>query len=115
MKEKYKVKKIWMVITLLLVVGFLIVGCSGGGGNDTAEGDLELTLEELAQYNGKGGNPAYVAVDGVVYDVSESSRWADGEHNGFEAGNDLTEEIKNVSPHGTSTLSRMPVVGKIVE
>ncbi len=30
----------------------------------------EFTLEELAEYNGTGGRPAYVAVNGIVYDVS---------------------------------------------
>lgn len=107
-------KKTWVILAVLIFLSLFVVACSGNG-NDGEVGDLELTLEELSQYNGKNGNPAYVAVDGVIYDVSESSRWADGEHNGFSAGNDLTEEIKNVSPHGTSTLSRMPVVGKIVD
>ena len=31
-------------------------------------GTLELTLDQLKQYDGKNGNPAYVAVDGVIYD-----------------------------------------------
>jgi hypothetical protein len=34
-----------------------------------------FTLEELATYNGQNGQPAYIAVEGVVYDVSNSSRW----------------------------------------
>ncbi|MEA5013177.1 MAG: cytochrome b5 domain-containing protein [Candidatus Limiplasma sp.] len=76
---------------------------------------LELTLEELAAYDGKDGNPAYIAVDGVIYDVSGSSRWKNGEHNGYSAGQDLTDKIKSVSPHGLSVLTRMPVMGKIVE
>ena len=76
---------------------------------------LELTLEELDQYNGKNGNPAYVAVDGVIYDVSGSAKWKDGEHNGNSAGQDLTDVIKNQSPHGVAMLSRVPVVGNIVE
>ena len=31
---------------------------------------------ELAKYNGQGGQPAYVAVDGVVYDVTGVAAWA---------------------------------------
>lgn len=77
--------------------------------------ELELTLEELAKYDGKDGRPAYVAVDGVIYDFSDSSRWKNGEHNGFEAGRDLTEFIKNESPHGVSVLERMEVVGKLID
>ncbi len=75
--------------------------------------ELTLTVEELAKYNGKDGNPAYVAVDGVIYDVTNVPEWKDGEHNGYAAGNDLTEEIKNVSPHGVSKLDGVPVVGKL--
>lgn len=73
-----------------------------------------FTLEELATYNGKDGQPAYVAVDGVVYDVTDVPEWANGEHkNGLTAGKDLTEEIKNQSPHGLSVLADLPVVGKL--
>lgn len=76
---------------------------------------LELTLEELKQYDGKNGNPAYVAVDGVIYDVTNVAKWKDGEHNGYSAGNDLTDIIKNKSPHGVKNLEGLPVVGKIVD
>jgi len=38
----------------------------------------EFTEEELAQYNGKNGNPVYVAYKGKVYDVSASFLWKDG-------------------------------------
>lgn len=78
-------------------------------------GELLLTLEELAAYNGKNGMPAYVAVNGVIYDMTNSALWRNGMHNGNEAGQDLTEIIMTKSPHGLSTLSRVPVVGKIKE
>ena len=78
-------------------------------------GGLELTLEQLAEFNGKDGSPAYVAVEGVIYDVSGSAKWKDGEHNGNSAGQDLTDVITNQSPHGVAILKRMPIVGKIVE
>ena len=76
---------------------------------------LQLTLEELSQYDGQNGNPAYIAVDGVIYDVSNVSFWAGGQHNGFTAGADLTDAIKNVSPHGVSKLSGLPVVGELTD
>lgn len=76
---------------------------------------LELTLEELKQYDGKNGNPAYVAVDGVIYDLTNLAKWAGGEHNGYSAGNDLTDIIKNISPHGVKKLEGVPIVGKLVE
>ncbi|MPM70743.1 hypothetical protein SDC9_117703 [bioreactor metagenome] len=78
-------------------------------------GTLELTLAELAKYNGKDGNPAYVAVDGIIYDVSAYPKWKNGDHNGYSAGNDLTEIIKTKSPHGVAKLNGVPVVGKLID
>ena len=75
--------------------------------------DHVFTLEELSTYNGQNGVPAYVAVDGVVYDVSNAGAWRKGQHNGFIAGKDLTDEIKEVSPHGVKNLEGIPVVGTL--
>ena len=79
-----------------------------------ADGTLELTLDQLKQYDGKNGNPAYIAVDGVIYDVSNVGQWSNGTHNGYSAGQDLTDAIKNKSPHGTSKLNGVPIVGKLI-
>lgn len=103
------------VISILLI-GILVflIGCSDN--TTTTDGDEEtFTLEELSEFNGKDGKPAYIAVDGVVYDVTDAGPWENGDHNGFEAGKDLTEEIKNISPHGVSKLKGLPVVGKLEE
>lgn len=75
--------------------------------------ELEMTLEELAEYDGTNGKRAYIAVDGIIYDVTDSDYWQDGSHNGFQAGQDLTREIKEVSPHGVKNLERVERVGKI--
>ncbi len=80
-----------------------------------ADGMLELTLDQLKQYDGSNGNPAYVAVDGVIYDVTNVAAWKNGKHNGYTAGNDLTDIIKNKSPHGVKNLEGLPVVGKLVD
>jgi predicted heme/steroid binding protein len=80
-----------------------------------ASTELVLTLDELAQYDGKNGNPAYIAVDGVIYDVTDVPQWKNGDHNGFTAGNDLTVQIKTISPHGVSKLKGLTVVGKLAE
>lgn len=77
--------------------------------------EQEFTLEELKEFDGKDGRPAYVAVDGVVYDVSNVGGWKGGEHNGVQAGTDATVELKEKSPHGDSKLVDLPVVGKLVE
>ncbi len=73
--------------------------------------EKKFTLEELAKYNGKNGNPAYVAFKGKIYDVTESSFWMGGDHLGaHEAGKDLTLEI-DLAPHGPENLERMKIVG----
>lgn len=79
-----------------------------------ANGTLALTLDQLKQYDGKNGNPAYIAVDGVLYDVSGVRQWKNGSHEGNTAGKDLTDAIMGKSPHGTSVLDGVPIVGKLV-
>lgn len=84
------------------------------GAAESTAGALELTLEELAQYNGQNGQPVFVAVDGVIYDFSDLAKWEGGEHNGQVAGKDLTQAIDELSPHGRSMLERAKIVGRLV-
>lgn len=84
--------------------------------SDTKTLELNIfTLDELSKYNGKDGEKAYIAIDGIVYDVTDHPAWKDGGHNGFEAGKDLTDAIKNESPHGISKLENLTVVGALEE
>lgn len=69
---------------------------------------------ELATFNGQNGQPAYVAVNGTVYDVSDKKAWAGGKHHGHIAGQDLTDTLLNDSPHGDKVLKGLPVVGKLI-
>jgi predicted heme/steroid binding protein len=82
--------------------------------SEPVENEEELptfTLEELAEFDGKDGARAYVAVQGVIYDVTDLPRWKGGTHNGYDAGQDLTDIIINKSPHGLSVLDRATKVG----
>lgn len=72
----------------------------------------EFTIIELAKYDGESGNPAYVAVDGVVYDVSVSSAWGGGTHFGLYSGKDLTTEFKSCH-NMMGILNKLPKVGII--
>lgn len=79
------------------------------------EGELrKFTLEELKQYDGKNGRPAYIACAGKVYDVTDSYVWVDGDHLGqHEAGKDLTNNLKS-APHGEEALERAKLIGVLV-
>ncbi len=79
------------------------------------EGELKkFTLDELKQYDGKDGRPAYIAFNAKVYDVTDSYMWTDGDHQGqHAAGKDLTSEI-GMAPHGEETLERVKQVGVLV-
>jgi predicted heme/steroid binding protein len=73
----------------------------------------KFTLQELKEFNGKNGKPAYVGYKGKVYDVTDSSLWGEGDHMGHTAGEDLTEQIE-FAPHAEDVLERMKTVGVIV-
>ncbi len=73
----------------------------------------EFTQQELAKYNGLDGNPAYVAVNGVVYDVTNNAAWAAASHFGLTAGKDLTSEFASCHA-GQQILNKLKVVGKLI-
>lgn len=109
-------KRKFSTIIIIIFLSFLVLaGCSSSDNTAGKGEEINLTIEELAQYDGKDGRKAYVAVDGIIYDMTNSIPWRLGMHNGFQAGNDLTDAIKNVSPHGVSKLTNVPQVGKIIE
>ena len=119
-------------ILFSMIFIFVLAGCSTAKTTEPAESNKEnmveasvdeaqtqeaemsdpvFNKESLSAYNGKDGNKAYIAIDGVVYDVTDEPMWMDGIHRGrFEAGQDLTEEMKN-APHGLSKLKSLEAVG----
>ena len=71
-------------------------------------------MQELEENNGKNGKPAYIAYQGKVYDVTQSSFWIDGDHFGMhQAGKDLTEELE-MAPHKEENLQKVKLVGQLV-
>jgi predicted heme/steroid binding protein len=70
-------------------------------------GTTIFTAATLSAYDGRNGQPAYAAVDGIVYDVS--SVYRNGDHHGYQAGIDLTADF--YAQHSAALLSRYPIVG----
>lgn len=73
----------------------------------------DMTLAELAQFNGRDGKPAYVAYNGVIYDVTESAMWGNGDHEGMhDAGGDLTADHDD-APHDVY-ITDFPEIGRLI-
>jgi predicted heme/steroid binding protein/uncharacterized membrane protein len=75
----------------------------------------ELTPDQLFPFDGKEGRPAYIAYKGIIYDITSSRLWKNGQHMmKHHAGVDLSEMIKQ-APHGDDKVLAMPQVGMCVE
>ena len=111
--------KLWLrFFTLVSII--TLSACGGTTETETPKVEetelIELTVLELAAFDGKDGRDAYIAVAGFIYDVSDSSYWRNGIHQGrVEAGKDLTLMIDTESPHGRSVLNQVPRIGRLVE
>lgn len=78
-------------------------------------GEKRFTENELRQFDGKEGRPAYITFKGKIYDVSNSQLWKDGKHlTSHVAGIDLTEAITS-APHGEENLSKLAIVGELIK
>ncbi|GHU51864.1 hypothetical protein FACS1894132_00240 [Clostridia bacterium] len=98
---------IWLLLAFSIV---FIVGCT----EPIREiPETQFTAETLAKYDGQDGNPAYIAIDGLVYDVSNHNSWKSGKHHGFVAGKDLSAEFNK--KHKTATLRKLPIMGTYIE
>lgn len=73
--------------------------------------DRQFDREGLAKSDGRENRPAFVAVNGKVYDVSASKRWTGGNHmKRHQAGIDLSTDILS-APHGLDVLDRFQSIG----
>ena len=80
-----------------------------------ASADREFTEMELRQYNGERGRPAYIAYNGIVYDVTDAPNWRSGMHRNLHyPGLDLTRSLRK-APHDEFVLGRVPRIGRLIE
>jgi predicted heme/steroid binding protein len=122
-------RPVLLLAVAVLVLAFAAGGCGGSatetttsqtsGPSTTATTERQFTLVELAEFDGLDGRPAYVAVDGIVYDVSDSARWPQGSHSscnlGASAGRDLSDVIRQAPASMRALLEGMPVVGSLAQ
>lgn len=114
------------ILLLIKIVLYLIMVCSAlfavfvlgprlrrkrFQGETTDSGTM--TLDQLAQYDGKEGRKAYFAYQGEIYDATGSPLWKNGSHMGrHQAGFDLTEVLSQ-APHGEDKVKALKKVGDL--
>ncbi|NPV60912.1 MAG: hypothetical protein HPY75_14775 [Actinobacteria bacterium] len=133
-------KRLLFLLGVAFLAAILLAGCGNGGAsqpepiqdqprdtqNDAVveeelapEEETTFTAAELAKFDGKGGEPAYVAVDGVVYDVTGSPNWPEGVHTPCNldamAGRDLSDILDQAPASMRGFIQSKPVVGKLEE
>jgi predicted heme/steroid binding protein len=83
--------------------------------DSTLPEERTFTERELQQFDGTRGKPAYIAHEGVVYDVTASSLWRGGQHKDLHyAGTDLTRTLRK-APHTAEVFTHVTVkrVGRL--
>ncbi len=113
--------KKFILIGLILLGGIALVSCSPSQNNSsniatTTNGSSQktlpvFTLTELAKYDGTNGAKSYVAIYGVVYDVS--AYFVNGMHQGMHLAGTDASAVFAQSPHPKSMLSALPIVGTL--
>jgi predicted heme/steroid binding protein len=78
------------------------------------EKSLKLTKEQLVYYDGSEGRPAYAAVNGIIYNMTDIIEWAGGTHFGLYAGRDLSNAFMKCHNAMIEILANIPQVGVLV-
>ncbi|GGI62379.1 cytochrome B5 [Limosilactobacillus caviae] len=68
----------------------------------------EFSRVELAKYNGDNGKPHYMAIDGIVYDITDAPK------KGISTKK-LMELVFDRSADKEKLLAELPVVGKLAD
>ncbi|WP_190323751.1 cytochrome b5 domain-containing protein [Leuconostoc carnosum] len=101
-----------ILLILLIIFDPLNVNLKSNGLENIP--NVVFTKSSLKVYDGIDGNKAYIAVNGIVYDVTDINDWESGTHNGINAGKDVSSEFE-YSHHGNNILNRLKKVGTYKE
>jgi len=71
-----------------------------------------ITRQQLSLRNGQDKPEIWIAYKGLVYDVSRSRLWRNGQHYEHWAGQDLTEELKD-APHNENVFDKFEAIGHL--
>ncbi len=72
-----------------------------------------FTRSQLALRNGQDKPQVWVALHGIIYDVTLSRLWRNGKHYEHWAGQDLTDELKD-APHTEKVFDKFKPVGRLL-
>jgi len=71
-----------------------------------------FTRAQLALRNGQDKVEIWCAYQGIIYDLSKSRMWKNGQHYEHWAGQDLTDEITS-APHSAKVFEKFQVIGQL--
>ncbi len=71
------------------------------------------STSQLALKNGQDSEEIWCAYKGIIYDLTGSRLWMNGQHYEHWAGQDLSRELKE-APHNSSVFDRFKIVGKLI-
>ena len=73
----------------------------------------KITRQQLALRNGQDRDEIWIAYKGIVYEVTASRLWRNGQHYEHWAGQDLTAELKD-APHTERVFEKFEAIGELV-
>ncbi len=72
----------------------------------------EYSPQQLALRNGQDKEEIWIAYKGIIYEVTNSHLWRNGQHYEHWAGQDLTEELKD-APHNERVFNKLKIIGHL--
>ena len=78
------------------------------------DGVLKMNKEELREYTGDNGTSKYVAVHGIIYDLTNAPQLEYAPHCQIEGGTDVTKMFNECHGYNYAILDKLPRVGILI-